>query len=113
MQGDDTMNVLVKKNDRVRVLTGKDRGKSGKVLFVDKKAKRVIVEGLNIVKKTQRPSQQSQKGGIIDIEAPLHISNVMVVCPKCDKPSRIRKKMLEDSGRVRICGKCGEILDKV
>ncbi len=107
------MKVLVKKNDRVRVLTGKDRGKSGKVLFVDKKAKRVIVEGLNIVRKTQRPSQQSQKGGIIDIEAPLHISNVMVVCPKCDETSRIRKKLLEDAGRVRICGKCGEILDKV
>ena len=55
----------------------------------------------------------SLKGGIMDIEAPLHISNVMVLCPKCDKPSRIRKKTLEDSGRVRICGKCGEILDKV
>ncbi len=107
------MNVLVKKNDRVKVLTGKDRGKNGRVLFVDKSGRRVIVEGLNIVKKSQRPTQQNQKGGIIDIEAPLHISNVMVLCPKCDKPSRIRKKTLEDSGRVRICGKCGEILDKV
>jgi large subunit ribosomal protein L24 len=107
------MNVLVKKNDRVRVVTGKDRGKSGRVLFVDKHGSRVVVEGLNMVKKTQRPTQQNQKGGIIDIEAPLHISNVMVVCPKCDKASRIRKKMLEDAGFVRICGKCGEILDKV
>ena len=107
------MNVLVKKNDRVKVLTGKDRGKSGRVLFVDKHGSRVVVEGLNIVKKTQRPTQQNQKGGIIDIEAPLHISNVMVLCPKCDKPSRIKKKKLEDAGLVRICGKCGEILDKV
>jgi large subunit ribosomal protein L24 len=107
------MNVLVKKNDSVKVLNGRDRGKSGRVLFVDKRGKRVIVEGLNMVKKTQRPTQQNQKGGIIDIEAPMHISNVMVVCPKCDKPSRIRKKSLEDSKHVRICGKCGEILDKV
>jgi large subunit ribosomal protein L24 len=107
------MNVLVKKNDRVKVLSGKDRGKSGRVLFVDTKKKRLIVEGLNMVKKTQRPTQQNQKGGIIDIEAPLHLSNVMVVCPKCDKTSRVRKKMLEDKKRVRICGKCGEILDKV
>jgi large subunit ribosomal protein L24 len=107
------MNVLVKKNDRVKVLSGKDRGKHGRVLFVDTKEGRIIVEGLNLVKKTQRPSQQNQKGGIIDVEAPINISNVMVVCPKCDRPSRIRKKTLENDKRVRICGKCGEILDKV
>ena len=107
------MKVRVKKNDRVKVLSGKDKGKSGRVLFVDTKKGRVIVEGLNVVKKTQRPSQQNQKGGIIDLEAPLHISNVLVVCPKCDKPSRIAKKTLENNKRVRICGRCGEILDKV
>jgi large subunit ribosomal protein L24 len=107
------MNVLVKKNDRVKVLSGKDRGKRGRVLFVDTREGRIIVEGLNLVKKTQRPSQQNQKGGIIDVEAPINISNVMVVCPKCDRPSRIRKKTLENDKRVRICGKCGEILDKV
>ena len=106
------MKVRVKKNDRVKVLSGKDKGKSGRV-FVDTKKGRVIVEGLNVVKKTQRPSQQNQKGGIIDLEAPLHISNVLVVCPKCDKPSRIAKKTLENNKRVRICGRCGEILDKV
>jgi large subunit ribosomal protein L24 len=107
------MGVLVKKNDKVRLLRGKDRGKRGKVLFVDIQKNRVIVEGLNVVKKTRRPDQQNQKGGITDIEAPLHISNIMVVCPKCDKPSRLKKKSLEDGKRVRICGKCGEILDKV
>jgi large subunit ribosomal protein L24 len=107
------MNVLVKKNDRVKVLTGKDRGKSGRVLFVDVGKRRLIVEGLNMVRKTQRPTQQNQKGGIIDIEAPVHISNVMVVCPKCDKTSRIQKKVLENKKRVRMCGRCGEILDKV
>ncbi len=107
------MDVLVKKNDKVKLLRGKDRGKRGKVLFVDKQKNRVVIEGLNIVKKTRRPDQQNQKGGIIDIEAPLHISNIMVVCPKCDKPSRLKKKSLENGKRVRICGKCGEILDKV
>jgi large subunit ribosomal protein L24 len=107
------MDTSLRKNDRVKVLSGKDSGKAGKVLFVDKKKQRVVVEGLNMVKKTRRPDQQNQKGGIIDIEASLHMSNVMVVCPKCDRPSRIRKKTLKDKQRVRICGKCGEILDKV
>jgi large subunit ribosomal protein L24 len=107
------MGTLVKKNDRVKILTGKDRGKTGKVLFVDKKHTRLIVEGLNIVKKMQRPSQQNQKGGIIDIEAPINISNVKVVCPKCDGAVRVGKKRLEDGKRVRVCVKCGELLDKV
>jgi large subunit ribosomal protein L24 len=107
------MAIRIKKNDRVKVLMGKDKGKSGKVLFVDKKNSRVVVEGLNIVKKTRRPDQQNQKGGIMDIEAPLNISNVMVVCTKCNETARIKKKKLEDGKNVRICGKCGEILDKV
>jgi large subunit ribosomal protein L24 len=107
------MAIRIKKNDRVKVLTGKDKGKSWKVLFVDKKNSRVVVEGLNIVKKTRRPDQQNQKGGIMDIEAPLNISNVMVVCTKCNETARIKKKKLEDGKNVRICGKCGEILDKV
>ena len=107
------MAIRVKKNDKVKVITGKDKGKTGKVLFVDKKKMRVIVEGLNIVKKAKRPDQQNPKGGIIEIEAPIHISNVMVVCPKCGQAVRVKKKTLEDGKRVRICGKCGEVLDKV
>lgn len=107
------MGLNVKKNDKVRIVTGKDKGKSGRVLFVDKQKGRLIVEGLNVVKKTRRPDQQNQKGGIIDIEAPVHLSNVMVVCPKCGKPSRVKKKELGDGKHVRICGKCEEILDKV
>lgn len=107
------MGYRVKKNDRVVLIAGKDKGKTGKVLFVDRKKARVIVEGLNIVKKTLRPSQQNPKGGIIDIEAPVHISNVMVICPKCDRGVRVKKKVLDDGKRVRVCGKCGEILDKV
>ncbi|UCB47487.1 MAG: 50S ribosomal protein L24 [Spirochaetota bacterium] len=105
--------MLVKKNDKVKILTGKDKGKTGKVLLVDKKNTRLVIEGLNMVKKMQRPSQQNQKGGIIDIESPVNISNVKVVCPKCDEAVRIRKKQLEDGKRVRACGKCGEIMDKV
>jgi len=106
------MAMRIKKNDRVKVLTGKDKGKAGKVLFVDYKNSRVVVEGVNIVKKTKRP-EQNQKGGIMDIEAPLSVSNVMVVCTKCDETTRIKKKKLENGKNVRICGKCGEILDKV
>lgn len=107
------MKTRVKKNDRVVVLSGKDKGKSGKILFVDTEKNRVIVEGLNIVKKTRRPDQQNQKGGIIDIEAPIHISNVLPVCPKCNRGIRVRIKTLDNGKRVRICGGCGEIMDKV
>ena len=106
------MGVLVRKNDKVRILSGKERGKTGKVLFIDKQKNRAIVEGLNLVRKMKRPDQQNQKGGILDIEAPINISNIMVVCPKCDKPGRVAKKVLENGRKVRICGKCGEILDK-
>ena len=107
------MSIKVKKNDKVKILNGRDRGKSGKVLFVDTKKMSVIVEGLNMAKKTRRPDQQNQKGGIIDIESPIQISNVLVICPKCSKTSRVSKKKLSDGKNVRICGKCGEILDKV
>jgi len=107
------MGFLVKKNDRVKLIAGKDRGKIGKVLYVDRKRQRVIVEGLNLVKKTKRPDQQNQKGGIIDIEAPVHVSNVMLVCPKCDRAVRVRKKQLENGKRVRVCVKCGEMFDRV
>lgn len=106
------MSIRVKKNDKVKILTGKENGKSGKVLLVDTKKGIVIVEGLNIVKKTRRPDQQNQKGGIIDIEAPIRVSNIMVMCPKCSKTMRVKKKELDDGKRVRICGKCGEMLDR-
>ena len=106
------MGTRLKKNDKVMIMAGKDRGKSGKVLFVNKMKTRLVVEGLNMVKKTKRPDQQRQKGGIIEIEAPLSISNVMVVCPKCGKPVRMKSRMLETGKKIRACGKCGEMLDK-
>lgn len=107
------MAIKVKKNDRVRLTAGKDRGKEGKVLFVDIRKRRLIVEGLNLVRKTKRPDQKSQKGGIIDIEAPVHISNTMIVCPKCSSAVRVKRKELENGKKVRVCAKCGEVLDKV
>ena len=107
------MAVKVRRNDKVKVLSGKDKGKTGKVLRVDRKKMRVIIEGINIVKKAKRPDQQNQKGGIVELESPIYISNIMIVCPKCGNAIRIKKKVLGDGKKVRICGKCGEVLDKV
>lgn len=98
----------IKKGDQVEVIAGKDNGKIGRVLKIDKKKSRVLVEGLNIVKKTVRPKSQGEKGDIIEIEAPLHVSNVMVVCKKCGK-TRVGYK-IDDNSKDRICKKCGEKL---
>ena len=103
-------NFKVKKNDRVVVLTGKDKGKIGKVLKVDAAKGRVIVEKANVIKRHSRPTQ-TNKGGIIERENPIEISNVQVICPKCAEPSRIGKKRLEDGSLVRQCRKCNEVID--
>jgi large subunit ribosomal protein L24 len=100
----------VKKNDLVMVIAGKDKGKSGKVLSVFSKKNRVIVEKVNFIKRHTRPSAKQRQGGIIEREGPINISNVMLICTKCNKPSRIGKKYLEDDKKVRVCKKCGEIL---
>ncbi len=102
----------IKKDDLVVVLSGKDKGKRGKVLAVMPKEGKIIVQGVNIVKKHQRPIPQLREGGIIEREAPIYASKVMLVCPNCDKPTRIGMKFLEDSSKVRVCKKCGEIIDK-
>ncbi len=99
----------IRKNDRVQVITGKDRGKVGKVLRVIPRTSRAIVEGVNIVKKHQKPTPGSQ-GGIIEKEASIHISNLMLICPKCTDPVRVGYKILEDGSKVRICKKCGEVI---
>ncbi len=99
----------IRKNDRVQVITGKDRGKVGKVLRVIPRTSRAIVEGVNIVKKHQKPTPGSQ-GGIIEKEATIHISNLMLICPKCTDPVRVGYKILEDGSKVRICKKCGEVI---
>lgn len=99
----------IKKDDSVEVLTGKDKGKRGNVVRVLRKQNRVIVSGVNIVKKAMRPRSQQDQGGIIEIEAPIHISNVGLVCKKCGKPVRVGYKM-DGNKKVRICRKCGEAL---
>jgi len=105
---------FVKKGDTVKVLVGKDKGKQGRVLRVDYKNHKVTVEGVNIVKKAIRPNQQNPQGGIIEVAMPLHISNVKVVCPKCGKPTKIGRKIVNDK-KVRFCKHkdCNEIIDKV
>jgi len=107
----ETMKTRVKKDDKVKVMTGKDKGKIGKVLKVVKKTNRVIVENINVVKVHQRPTQANPQGGIVDKTMPIQISNLMVMCNSCVKPTRIGMKQLEDGKRVRICKKCNQQID--
>lgn len=102
---------IFKKDDKVKILTGKDRGKIGKVLKVDRKKNRILIENVNIVKRHARPSAQNRQGGIIESEAPIHWSNVMLMCNKCVTPSRIKMQRLDDGKKVRVCSKCNEIID--
>jgi large subunit ribosomal protein L24 len=98
----------VRKDDQVQITVGKDSGKSGRILKVDRDRGRVVIEGLNMVSKAVRPKSQNEKGGIIQVEAPLHISNVMILCRKCG-PTRVGYR-LEGENKVRFCKKCGESL---
>ena len=100
----------LKKGDTVMVIAGKEKGKTGKILKVINKKDRVVVEKLNFVKKHQRPDAQG-KGGIVEKEGSVHISNVMLMCNKCDTGVRVGYKSLEDGKTVRVCKKCNEILD--
>jgi large subunit ribosomal protein L24 len=104
--------VLIKKNDTVMVVTGKDKGKSGKVLRVLPKKEAVLIERLNFVKKHMRAGGPHGKGGIVEREAPIRLSNVQLLCSKCNLPTRIGKKILEDGKKIRICRKCGEAIDQ-
>jgi large subunit ribosomal protein L24 len=102
----------IKKEDKVKVIAGKDKGKIGKVLKVNRKKNRVLVENVNMVKRHAKPSAQNRQGGIIEGEAPIHWSNLMLMCSKCMAPTRIKIQRLEDGKKVRACGKCDEIIDK-
>ncbi len=105
--------VHIKKNDMVYVLSGKDRGKSGKVLKVFLDKDRAVVEGLNYIQKHTRPNpQKNVKGGILPKESPIHISNLMVVCKRCSKHSRVGFSVMQDGRKVRICKSCNELLDE-
>ncbi len=101
----------IKKDDKVKIIFGKDKGKIGKVIKVISKKNRILVENINIVKRHTKPSAQNRQGGIVEGEASLHWSNVMLMCNKCLTPIRIKMKRLEDGKSVRICGKCSEIID--
>ena len=103
----------VKKGDKVVVLSGKDARKEGKILKVFPKESKVLVEGVNIVTKHVKPRSAYQQGGIIKQEAPIHSSNVMLICEKCGKPSRTGRKILENGEKVRVCKKCKEIIDTI
>jgi large subunit ribosomal protein L24 len=103
----------IRKNDSVIVITGRDRGKRGRVLRVIPEKRRVIVEGVNFIKRHTRPNpQKNVKGGIVEREAPLSASNVQLVCPECSNPTRVGRKLLDDGRRVRFCVKCKGVVDK-
>ena len=101
------------KNDNVVVVAGKDRGKRGRVLRVVPDKNRVVVEGVNFIKKHTRPNPQANvKGGIVEREAALHASNVQIICPECGAPTRIGRQLLGDGRKVRVCRKCDGAVDK-
>ena len=105
--------VHVRKDDTVQVISGKDRGKRGRVLRVMPKDSRALVEGVNMVKRHTKPiPQRNIKGGVVEKEGAIHISNLMVVDPDTDKPTRVGRKVLEDGKRVRVAKRSGAVLDK-
>jgi large subunit ribosomal protein L24 len=102
----------VRRGDTIGVIAGKERGKRGKVLRVLHDKQRVLVEKLNMMKKHQRPTQKLRQGGIIEREAPLPLSSVLLVCPRCNRPVRHGIKILGDGRKQRACKRCGESIDK-
>jgi len=101
----------IRKNDTVIIIAGKDRGKKGKVRRALPDKNRVIVEGLNMIKRHSRARRAARQAGIIELEAPIHVSNVMLLCDKCGKPTRVNFRFLADSKKVRICNSCQEVID--
>ncbi len=104
--------MLIAKNDIVEIIAGNDRGKRGKVLRVLPKSDRVVVEGVNFIHRHTKPRSQGDQGGIIEKEAPVHVSNVKLVCSKCNKGVRIRTKILADRSKTRVCAQCGEMIER-
>jgi large subunit ribosomal protein L24 len=103
----------IRKGDRVKVIAGRSKGKIGDVLRVIAADERVVVSGVNVIKRHTKPNPQKQiKGGVVEREAPLHASNVQIVCPECSKATRIGRKILGDGRKVRICRKCEGVVDK-
>lgn len=103
--------IHLRKDDKVKIIAGKDKGKIGKVLKVQQNNKRVLVENINMIKRHSRPSAQNRQGGIVEREAAIHWSNVMLMCNKCMSPVRIKTQILEDGKKKRVCRKCDEFID--
>ena len=101
----------IRKNDTVLVVAGKDKGKKGKVRFAYPKDERLIVEGVNYIKKHTKATGNVRQAGIIEREALIHVSDVMLLCNKCNKPARVGSRFLEDGKKVRICRSCREVID--
>lgn len=102
------MSLGIKKNDKVIVLAGKDKGKTGKVIRVDRENSRIVVEGINLVKKHLRQRRENEPGGIKEVPSPLHISNVALYCSRCGRGVRFSSKILPDKTKIRVCKKCEE-----
>ena len=101
----------IRKNDTVLVIAGKDKGKKGKVRLAHPKDKSVVVEGINFIKRHARARGAARQAGIIELEAPMHVSNVMLLCDKCNHPTRTSFRILQDGRKVRVCHSCGEVID--
>lgn len=102
----------LRKGDRVYIISGKDKGKEGNILRRDPAKDMIVVEGINLVTKSTKPTQKSPQGGLIKIEAAMNASKAMLVCPNCGKPTRVSRAYLDSGKKVRVCKKCGEIVDK-
>lgn len=101
----------IRKNDTVLVIAGRDKGKKGKVRVAIPKKERLLVDGINMIKKHARPTGQARQAGIIEREASIHVSSVMLLCEKCGKPARVGRRLLADGKKVRFCKACGEVVD--
>ena len=101
----------IRKNDTVVIIAGKDRGKKGKVRFAYPKDERIMVEGVNFIKRHIRAMREVRQAGIIEREAPIHVSDVMLLCSKCNRPARVGFRLLQDGRKVRFCHSCGEVID--
>lgn len=101
----------LKVNDRVEVTTGSDKGRVGKIIRIDRSRSRAVVEKINMVKRHTKPSATNQQGGIIDKEAPVALSNLKLICPKCAQTSRTGRKIFEDGTKARFCKKCNESVE--
>ncbi len=101
----------IRKNDTVLVIAGKDKGKKGKVRFAYPKEERLLIDGVNFIKRHTRARREVRQAGIIEREAPIHVSDVMLLCSKCNHPTRIGFRFLEDGRKVRVCRSCHEVID--